>query len=217
MGNTPIYSLAYPEFSDNVADGAADIQALATGIESMFDVHGGMKKIIPTGPHSGVTFDSRGNGVGSGFDIDIGGCFSAEFNAYRVIISGARPFVNNLSVIGQLLSTNLFTNWNRSGIFTRPSDTSIIGAGVQNTTGFLITVLSSTTGGANVMTFDVYNPFQSLPKSTESFAIGSPSGISSTTQHARHYAYNNTTVSCTGLRLSNSFEFSRLCIYGYNI
>ena len=217
MGTTPIYSLTYPELSDLVTDGASDIQALATGIETMFDVYGGLKKIIPTGTHSGVTFDSRGNGSGGGINVDIGGCFTTAFNAYEVIVCGAVPFINNNLVIGQLLSTNVIANWARGAIYTRPPDTVISSGGSTSATGFYVSQLQNITGGANLIRFRVFNPCQPLPKSTESFVVdGFLSGTNAT--HADHYAYNNTTVTSTGLRLNSAgMSFTHLSIYGYNV
>lgn len=216
MGTTPIYNLTYPDFSDNVADGATAIQTLAIGMESMLDVYGGIKKIIPAGPFVGATFDARGNGTVGGSTIDIGGCFSAEFNAYRIVLMNMSTGSANATIYAQLISSNITGSvYNVGYITTSPTTTSVAGSGGTLTFAPVGYITSLTGLSHSICVFDVYSPFQSVRKAFDAYI---PSGNTSSASHGKAYTAVDSTVSSTGLRFPSSPITSGLfSIYGYNV
>lgn len=216
MGTTPIYSLAYPDFSDNVADGATAIQTLATDIEDMIDVYAGLKKIIPTGPFVGATFDARGNGSIGGSTIDIGGCFSAGFNAYRIVMMNMPSALNSATITAQLISSDITGSvYYAAVISASPTTTSLAGSGGTRTNapvGYIHDIFGNT---HSVCVFDVYNPFQSVRKAFDAWI---PTGNTSSASHGRWYTVVDSTVSSSGLRFPSSPMIGgTVSIYGYNV
>lgn len=216
MGTTPIYNLAYPDFSDNVADGATAIQTLATGIESMLDVYAGIKKVVPTGPFVGATFDTRGNGTVGGPTIDIGGCFSAEFNAYRIVLMDMSTGLSNATIYAQLISSNITGSvYSHASITASPTSTSLAGSGGTLTFAPVGYITSLTGFSHSICVFDVYSPFQSVRKAFDAYI---PSGTTVGASHGKAYTVVDSTVSSTGLRFpSSSIISGTVSIYGYNV
>lgn len=112
-GTTPIYALPYPDFSDNVSDGASDIQSLAIATEKLFEDRSGFVKLIPpnTG-HLNITFDARGNGtMATGITtIHVNNVFTSQYNRYRVVLSNFTLSSNSNGVFAFRTSTGLISS-----------------------------------------------------------------------------------------------------------
>lgn len=220
MGTTPIYNLAYPDITDNVADGATAMQTLATDIEDMFDVYGGMKKIVPspTG-HTNITFNSRGNGtipVSTGaLSITMVNVFSSAFNAYRVHWLGAQVTVSNVSPTLSFpnITTGVYQN---CMIYMFAGDATVYGTNsVNGTSANNIGRIQNTT--PSFMVVDIFNPAQSTRKAIKSLNVGT-NGI-----FGVGYCLVDSTTVATDLRISMGLgprtlnPTGTVCIYGYNV
>ena len=79
------YGFPYPLSSEPVANGAANIQSLASAVDSKM----GLFKIIPTGATNGsVTSDGDVTINSAVSSVTVSGAFSSLFDAYRIIVSG---------------------------------------------------------------------------------------------------------------------------------
>lgn len=219
MGTTPIYNLTYPDFTDNVADGATAIQTLATNMESMFDVYGGMKKIVPTPTgHTNVTFDSRGNGtvplLTGTQTVRMNNIFTSSFNAYRLHWLGPRLNASSITVTASFPNITT-TVYNNAQIYMNAGNSTVFGQGTtaQTSNSYAGFILS---GVLNALVIDVFNPATATRKAMRSLnQTGSTFGTTYTVVNSTTVATDFQFGLVLGPRQLNTS--GTICIYGYNV
>ena len=226
MGTTPIYNLAYPDYSDMVDDGATAIGSLATDVEEMIDIYAGLKKIVPTGAHTNITFDSRGNGTPTigATDFTIGGVFSSLYNSYRLIWTGYQSTGAVGQVWAQLRNTDISTSvYAQSLIYTSSSSTTVTGTNTTTTTfQYAGSCAASGIFSYNLTCLDIYNPAQAVQSMMSSMFLATFGGTNLISGQA--YCYVNSSTVATGINLqmrtpvvTTISRAGTLSIYGYNL
>lgn len=156
--STPIYGLPYPLDTDPVPMAPSDIEDLALATETMFSTKAGLKRVIPTGTHTNITFDANGNGTPalSQSTFTIAGAFSASYDAYRIEWTGQASTVGTTWSISY---PSITTGYYGTLIYNRPNASTPTGATDNNAARHTWLGWGGTSG--NSMQFDVYQPFNS--------------------------------------------------------
>jgi hypothetical protein len=207
MGTTPTMGIPFPESTDPVANGAQNMEDLATAVDSV----SGLVKITPTTvAGTGVTI-SAGNVLmaGTGGVASLNGVFSSKFRCYRIVINHTisnQVLYFRLRVAGSDAITN---NYSYGTIYRAYSNavagffnganlsTNVIGYGDVNTT--------------SVVTIDVSNPFLTLPTNTTGTCSWSGAGGYVGGYHSLFTSYDGFTIFAASGVMSGEIS-----VYGYN-
>ncbi len=213
MGTTPTMGIPFPESTDPVANGAQNMEDLATTVDSKT----GLIKIIPTGA-TNATISADGdvipnNAVSS---VVISGAFSSIFDSYRIVIS-------NLGMSSTGYGTNVFCKMHDG---TNPANTNynfgiprvdMASGAVSSLYGALATtgvVIGTGTGDKFATSFDVLNP--NLP--THTIFSGLTVSANSVGYSGAGSGMHQTSTAYTGFQLAPSggtFTGGAIRIYGY--
>jgi hypothetical protein len=213
--STPIYALPYPLNTDLVRVAPTDLQNLATNIEQIIDAKSGLKVIVPTGPHTNISFDSKGVGtptVGTG-TFTIGGAFTTTYDVYRIVWNGGG---SNVDTGIRCTYPGLTSAYYGNLLYTRANNTTVVSGNDNNNVRH---TWCGWAGSGITVDVQVVTPFQSTHRTYiqaqyMEINIGAGSALGTYT------GFNSSPVSVTGItfELTSGVVVSsgEVRIYAYN-
>lgn len=201
------YGFPYPLSSEPVANGASNIQSLATAVDSKM----GLYKIIPTGATNGsVTSDGDviiNNGTAS---VAVANAFSSLYDSYQIIVTGGGTNGGDYGVnmrLGATVSNYYYVGEYRN--FPNTVNNVINGAGAAEWGA--VGIATANNLAANVF---VNMPF--LTKNSyfaASYIYSNPAG--GLAQMGGYLADNNSYTGFTLFINASSFAGGTIRVYGY--
>lgn len=195
-GTTPIYGFPYPEPTDLVADYPALGQQLAEDIEDVLPTIGGLAPATPTSiANSGGTASLSGNtvtftGVTS---VSLNGCFTADYDNYRVLIrTTATSTTNQLGARFRLSGTDATTAYSYVEIYADIGGTPAALSG--SNVGFFNATYMSNTTDSSVKALDILRPFVAQQTVVTGTGLSTTAASTISARHATATAYDGMTI-----------------------
>jgi hypothetical protein len=196
---TPNYGWPVPTSTDFVKDGAQAIEALGDAIDAT--VFG-----LPTGALTLVSATTIGTAVAS---VTVSGAFSADYDAYKIVIAGGSNSVLNENLTFKLGASA--TGYYASAIGAVFA-TAALNISSQNNAGFIFFGAGL---GSDALTasLEVVNPFLAKYTYFQGVRVYSTLANSVTGMHAVSTSYTDFTIAAG----SGTLTGGKIYVYGYGV
>jgi hypothetical protein len=210
-GATPIYGFPYPDPSDLVANYPALGQDLAEDIEAVLPTLGGLSPATPTtiansGGSASLTENTVSfSGVSS---VSLNGCFTTDYENYRVLIWGTASSSNNVQLRMRLAGSDASTSaYNYGAAYISTGAAAFETGATAQTVAFISRWIS---GVNNATDIEMANP-----------AIAADTNMTSTTGNGGsrfdHFAYHDVATAYDGFSIipGAGTLTGSIAVYGY--
>jgi hypothetical protein len=210
MSTTSAYGWNIPDNTDLVKDGALAIRTLGNAIDTSMNTALGTRKagmvLLNTTSFSGASSHSFGS--------DAAPIFSSTYTNYRIVVSNLQCSTTDSDFLFRLRAntTDLTSNvYQLSNLIV--NNTALTGARVTNGSSVKIGSMGSATANSFV-TFEVYRPFQTTPKT--GFAQNHYGGAGGLSLYATYEVTSSASYNAFTILSTTNFS-GTVSIYGYNV